>query len=295
MPTPVPPKPAAAKKKTPVAAAPSTRATKSAATRAKTAPRLKPGQRVELGVNPKDICTVIYADDALIAVDKAAGCPVVPTGAFRERSVTHALTTLGYGVTYPISLLDAEATGLVLLTRTPEAAKAMRWNWRSELCKREFVVVAQGDIQGARGRITLPIGSVRVGSQIRHQVMPIDQGGKPAVTTWKLIARGRMMSRLLVTMSGNRTHQIRIHLMAIGYPVVGDKRYGAELTSVPLHALVDLPAKYADSTVVPPHQIALHCSLIRIPHPMTEQMMEFTAPVPRVLIGLMPGAWVLDG
>ncbi len=266
---------------------------------AKTKP-VAPGRKtatkhVELGVSPKDICTVIFADDALIAVNKAAGCPVVPTGPYRLRSVTGALAELGYGVTYPISLLDAEATGLVLLTRTPEAAKAMRWNWRSELCRREFVVVAQGDIQGARGRITLPIGSVREGAQIRHQVMPIDQGGKPAVTTWRLIARGRMMSRLHISLTGGRTHQIRIHLSAIGFPVVGDKRYGAEMTSVPLHALVDLPAKYADSTVVPPHQIALHCSLIRIPHPVTEQMMEFTAPVPRVLIGLMPGAWVLDG
>ncbi len=274
---------------------------KSAAARAKPPAPLRQGMpgtkvaRVELGVSPKDICTVIYADDALIAVNKAPGCPVVPTGAYRLRSVTGALTALGYGVTYPISLLDAEATGLVLLTRTPEAAKAMRWNWRSELCKREFVVVAQGDIPGARGRITLPIGSVREGGHLRHQVMAIDQGGKAAVTSWRLIARGRMMSRLQIAMTGGRTHQIRIHLSAIGYPVVGDKRYGAELTSVPLHALVELPAKYADSTVVPPHQIAMHCSLIRIPHPVTEQMMEFTAPVPRVMIGLMPGAWVLDG
>jgi 23S rRNA-/tRNA-specific pseudouridylate synthase len=104
-----------------------------------------------------------------------------------------------------------------------------------------------------------------------------------------------MMSRLHISMTGGRTHQIRIHLSAIGFPVVGDRRYGAELTSVPLHALVEMPAKYADSTVMPPHQIALHCALIRIPHPTTEQMMEFTAPVPRVIIGLMPGAWVLDG
>ena len=288
MPIPTPPRVAAAKK-------PAVKKPAAKVLPAKPARAAKPGQRVELGVNPKDICTVIFADDALIAVNKAPGCPVVPTGAYRTRSVTGALKALGYGVTYPISLLDAEATGLVLLTRTPEAAKAMRWNWRSELCRREFIVVAQGDISGARGRITLPIGSVREAGQIRHQVMPIDQGGKAAVTTWKLIARGRMMSRLHISMTGGRTHQIRIHLSAIGYPVVGDKRYGAELTSVPLHALVDLPAKYADSTVVPGHQIALHCSLIRVPHPITDQMMEFSAPVPRVLIGLMPGAWVLDG
>lgn len=284
MPTPAP-------KKAPAAAKP--RAKLPAKTKA--APGKTTTKHVELGVNPKDICTVIFADDALIAVNKSAGCPVVPTGPYRLRSVTAALQVLGYGVTYPISLLDAEATGLVLLTRTPEAAKAMRWNWRSELTKREFVVVAQGDINGARGRITLPIGSLREGTQIRHQVMPIDQGGKSAVTTWRLIARGRMMSRLHISMTGGRTHQIRIHLSAIGFPVVGDRRYGAELTSVPLHALVEMPAKYADSTVMPPHQIALHCALIRIPHPTTEQMMEFTAPVPRVIIGLMPGAWVLDG
>lgn len=252
-------------------------------------------KRVDRPLTPKEVCTIIYADEYLIAVNKAAGCPVVPTGLHRARSVVGAVAKQGYGITYPINLLDSEGTGLVLLSRSPEAAKSMRWNWRSDLCKREFVVVASGDINGARGRITLPIGTQKEGNRTRHAVMALDQGGKAAVTAWKLIARGRTMSRLLVTLGGNRTHQIRIHLAAIGFPVVGDKRYGVEMTNVPLEALVEMPAKYGDATKLAPGQIALHCAMIRIPHPMTDQMMEFRAPVPRVIIGLMPGAWVLDG
>ena len=252
-------------------------------------------RRPELPLSPKDVCTIIYVDEAMIAVNKAPGCPVVPTGPYRSRAVTTAVAAQGYGVTYPINLLDAEATGLVLLSRTPEAAKVMRWNWRSDLCKREYVAVAQGDITGARGRITFPIGAVKKGHQLVHQVMPVDQGGKPAATTWKLIARGRTMSRLHITLTGNRTHQIRIHLAAIGYPVVGDKRYGVEMSDTPLEALVGAPAKYADAANLPPYQIAVHLAVIRIPHPESDQLMEFRAPIPRILIALMPGAWILDG
>lgn len=252
-------------------------------------------RRTDPPLSPKDVCTVIYVDHAMIAVNKAPGCPVVPTGPYKARAVTTAVAAQGYGVTYPINLLDAEATGLVLLSRTPEAAKVMRWNWRSDLCKREFVAIAQGDIDGARGRITFPIGSVRKGNQVIHQVMATDQGGKAAATSWKLIARGRTMARLQITMTGNRTHQIRIHLAAIGYPVVGDTRYGVEMSNTPIEALVGIPAKYADAVNLPPYQIAVHLGLIRIPHPETDQLMEFRAPIPRILINLMPGAWILDG
>ena len=159
----------------------------------------------------------------------------------------------------------------------------------------KVALAGEGDITGARGRITFPIGAVKKGHQLVHQVMPVDQGGKPAATTWKLIARGRTMSRLHITLTGNRTHQIRIHLAAIGYPVVGDKRYGVEMSDTPLEALVGAPAKYADAANLPPYQIAVHLAVIRIPHPESDQLMEFRAPIPRILIALMPGAWILDG
>lgn len=258
-------------------------------------PRNKPRKPTnEPNVPPGEVCTVLYEDKDLLVVDKHPGYPVVPAGAYHRRSVLRVLGDLGYGNLYPISLLDAEASGVVILSRSEVAAQALRWNWRSNLCERQFIAVAQGDIQGARGRITLPIGAVRHGQAVRHQVMTDGQGGRPAETRWRLLARGRGMSRLQITLKGGRCHQIRIHLAAIGYPIVGDRVYGAQKTEVPLSALVEMPSKYHDIPTLPPSQIALHCSKVTMPHPLTHEPMEWTAPVPRILLALMPGAWIVD-
>lgn len=245
-------------------------------------------------VAPSDICAVLFADDAIVVVDKRAGFPCVPAGSHQRRSVLLTLAELGFGTLFPISLLDAEATGLVMFSRSEDAAKALRWNWRSNLCKRQYVVVVHGDIPGGRGRITLHIGALRTATGMRHDVLAPENGGRPAVTQWRLIARGRGLSRLLVTMETARTHQIRIHFAAVGHPVVNDRLYSRAMTDVPLHALVELPAKYRDATVLPPNHIGVHCSRIAMPHPVTNDRIEFAAPAPRVLLGLMPGAWIVD-
>ena len=267
----------------------------SAVPRAPKPVRPKKKARMEPFVAPTDVCTPIYCDEHLLVVNKAAGFPVVPAGAYHQRSVLRSVAEQGYGAVFPISLLDPEATGLVLLSRSEAAAQALRWNWRSNLCERQYLAVTQGDIVGARGRITLTIGAVRYGplSQ-RHRVVPLEDGGRPAVTNWKLLARGRGLSRLLVTLKGGRCHQIRIHLAAIGFPIVGDRAYASASTAVPLSALVEMPTKYRDATVLAPGQIALHCMRVTMPHPMTNQPMVFEAPPPRVVLGLMPGAWVVD-
>jgi len=260
--------------------------------------RKTPGSRKarsEPVVAPADICSVVYCDNDLIAANKAAGYPVSPSGAFHRRSVLMALAELGFGELFPVNLLDREASGLVLFSRSKPAAKALRWNWRSNLCKRQYMAVVQGDITGARGRITYPIGSKGKGpGSRRRRVMSLEEGGRPATTRWKLIARGRGMSRVQIKLDTGRCHQIRIHLAAIGHPVVNDKVYTERLGEVPLSALVDMPERYRDAKKLPAWQIGLHSMHIELPHPITNAPMSFNAPPPRILFDLMPGAWVVD-
>jgi 23S rRNA pseudouridine1911/1915/1917 synthase len=246
-------------------------------------------------VAPADICSVIYCDEHLIAANKQAGYPVSPSGAYHRRSVLMALNELGFGELYPVNLLDREATGLVLFSRSKQTAKALRTRWRGPKCRREFLIVVEGDVTGARGRITFPIGSAdnsRGGG--RRQVMAIEDGGRPAVTSWRLVARGRGRSRILATIGGNRSQQIRIHMAAIGHPLVNDRSYVERATDVPLSALVELPERYREIRKMPNYQIAMHAGRIEILHPVTDQVLEFHVPPPRLLLDLMPGAWVVD-
>ncbi len=257
-----------------------------------------PGRRAksEPVVAPADICSVVYCDDDLVVASKAAGYPVVPSGAYHRRSVLMALAELGFSGLFPVSLLDREATGIVLFSRSEQAAKSLRWNWRSNLCERQFIAVVDGSITGARGRITLPIGIPKgkgKGNR-RRQVLPVDQGGRSATTKWKLLARGRGKSRLLISLNAGRSHQIRIHLAAIGHPVVNEKLYVPKTTEMPLKALVDVPDTRQDVRTLPAYQIGLHCMRVNIPHPTGGHEVHFKAPIPRRLLDLMPGAWVVD-
>ncbi len=252
-------------------------------------------KRAEPDVPLATICRIVHMDEYLIVVNKNAGFPVVPSGPFQKRSVLLALAAAGHGPLFPVHLLDPEATGLLLLSRTELAAQALRWNWRSSLCTREFIAVLQGDIAGGRGRITRAIGALQVGDHIRHDVVPGDQGGRNAVTSWCLLARGKGMARVRVTLHAGRCRQIRAHFAAIGYPIVGDRNYARARTDVPLGALVDLPTKYKEIENLPRNQIALHCSRIELPHPATQEMTVWQAPIPRAILALMPGAWIVNG
>lgn len=253
------------------------------------------GARREPQLPPEAICTVIRADEHLVVVDKKAGFPVTPASQYQHRSVVRALQRMGFDQVYPVNLLDREATGLVLLSRDEATAKSMRWNWRSNLCERDYIAVAQGDIAGARGRITYPIGMVQRGKRKRRGVLPTDQGGRPAATRWRLLARGRGMSRLLLTVNAGRCHQLRIHLAAIGHPVVNERVYIERNRETPLDSLLEeLDTRRHDVRRLPPHQVGLHCWRVRVPHPTTGEMMALEAPVPRELLDLMPGAWVVD-
>jgi 23S rRNA-/tRNA-specific pseudouridylate synthase len=246
-------------------------------------------------LDPRQICTVVHQDEHLVVVDKHAGFPVAPSAQYQQRSVLRALVELGLGHCNPVSLFDREASGLVLLSRDASTARSLRWHWRSPGCERRYIAVAQGDIAGARGRITFPIGMVQVGRRRRRGVLPVDQGGKPAETRWRLLARGRGMSRLLLTMEGDRCHQARIHLAAVGHPLVNERSYLERNTQTPMDSLLeDLDHRRRDIRKLPAHQIALHLWQVELEHPVFGDHLALEAPIPRELLDLMPGAWIVD-
>lgn len=258
-------------------------------------PRKKRGKpAVEPPCAPTEVCRILFADEHLVVVDKSGGFPVTPTGAFHKRSVLMALRAQGIETAFPINLLDAEASGLVLLSRTAEAAQALRWNWRSKLCVRTYIAIVQGDIQGIKGRISHAIGAVSSSGGMRHRTLAVEEGGRAAVTDWKLQARSRGMSRLELNVKSSRCHQVRIHLAAIGHPVIGDRIHGRNVGEVPLEALVELPSKYQEGPVFPNGQIALHFFRVSMPHPVTQQEVRWQAPLPRAMTALMPGVWVME-
>lgn len=131
---------------------------------------------------------------------------------------------------------------------------------------REYLAVTQGEPPAAEGLIDLPIAKAE-GATVRRCVSP---AGKPAVTHYRVLRRGGGRALVLLRLETGRTHQIRVHLAALGCPVAGDFLYGEELTALP-------------------GRFALHSHRLLLRHPLTGEEMTLCSPLPPALGGAYAG------
>ncbi|MGI6147745.1 MAG: RluA family pseudouridine synthase [Firmicutes bacterium] len=181
---------------------------------------------------------VVYEDDFLLAVDKPPGMPVHPTGTYSRGTLAQGLAHYfeQQGLSTKVRLvhrLDKDTSGLVLVAKEPYTLENLIRQRASGRLKREYLAVVEGSMLHDEGTIALPIGRVE-GSGIRRGYVPT---GKPARTQYEVIRRGRNWSLVRLTLATGRTHQIRVHMEAIGHPLVGDAVYGRPAQDCPRQAL----------------------------------------------------------
>ncbi|HIE21903.1 MAG TPA: RluA family pseudouridine synthase [Acidimicrobiia bacterium] len=210
---------------------------------------------------------VLYEDDDVIVVDKPAGVVVHPgAGQTRGTLVAGLLYRFpelsGVGVAGRWGLvhrLDKDTSGVLLVARTSSAFETLGEQMRRREITRVYQALAQGVFDAPTGTIDAPIG--------RHPTHPMRQaiipGGRPARTHFEVEREYRdpECSLLTVTLETGRTHQIRVHLAAIGHPVVGDRVYGASSD-------LDVP------------RIFLHARRAEFTHPTTGETVIVEAPLP---------------
>jgi 23S rRNA pseudouridine1911/1915/1917 synthase len=217
---------------------------------------------------------VLYEDDDVIVVDKPAGVIVHP-GAGQTKG------TLAAGLLYRfpelrgvgaagrwglVHRLDKDTSGVLLVARTPAAFETLGHQIRRRDITRVYQALAQGVFDAPTGTIDAPIG--------RHPTHPMRQavipGGRPARTHFEVEReyRDAGCSLLTVTLETGRTHQIRVHLAAIGHPVVGDRVYGAP-------SELDVP------------RIFLHARRVEFTHPTTGETVIVEAPLPDDLAAVL--------
>jgi 23S rRNA pseudouridine1911/1915/1917 synthase len=218
---------------------------------------------------------VVYEDESLAVLNKPAGLVVHPAHG-------HAAGTLLNGLlarypelrTWPeeegfpglVHRLDRDTSGLLVVARTPAARAALRAQFKAAQVHKVYLALVSGRPELERARIDSPIGR---DPQRRKRMAVLPKGGRRAVTEYRVLEHLGSYTLLEVRPETGRTHQIRVHLAAIGHPVVGDRVYGPQRQRLALDRLF------------------LHAAQLTFRHPVTGEEMTFTAPLPPELEGVL--------
>ena len=186
---------------------------------------------IEIDVAPgaEDIpLEVRYEDDHVLVVSKPAGLVSHPVRNRQSGTLVNALLGLGkpLGMLDPsrpgiVHRLDKETSGLLLVAKDDDTQRRLREEMKARRVERRYYALVRAGLPGS-GTIEAPIGR----HPARRTLMAVVSGGRPAVTHYEVIESNERVALLDVKLETGRTHQIRVHLAHIGYPVLGDRVYG---------------------------------------------------------------------
>ena len=189
----------------------------------------------ELPLVPQDLpLDIVYEDGDLIVVNKARGMVVHPAPGHADGTLVNALlfhcgdTLSGIGgCRRPgiVHRIDKDTSGLLVAAKTDAAHQALSAQLGDHSLFREYLAVANGSFRAEEGTVDRPVG--RCPSD-RKRMAVVERGGRSAVTHWQVLARYRGYALLSCRLETGRTHQIRVHMAAIGHPLLGDGLYGAK-------------------------------------------------------------------
>ena len=217
---------------------------------------------------------ILHEDEEILVLDKPPGLVVHPGAGNPAGTLVNALlhhrpdlrTLPRAGI---VHRLDKDTSGVMVVACTPGAHTALVRQLEERSVKREYQAVCLGVMTGG-GTVNAPIG--------RHPVdrvrMAVREGGREAVTHYRLVERFRGHTHLLCRLETGRTHQIRVHLAHIRHPIVGDPVYGGRL-AIPAGASQALAAALRGF-----RRQALHAVRLELVHPGRGEMVHFEAPLP---------------
>ena len=170
---------------------------------------------------PQDPIEIIYQDNALLVVNKPAGLLSVPGKTEDQSDCLEARLRAQFRDTYLVHRLDMDTSGLIVFARKKRVQRHLNAQFENRTVKKTYVALVSGEVLEDAGRINL---AMRTDWPNRPLQMIADDG-KPAITDWKVLERGAGFSRVELRPETGRTHQLRLHMKAIGHPILGDRFY----------------------------------------------------------------------
>ena len=260
-------------------------------TKVKASHRVSPGEVIEVTL-PKpppseavaeDIpLEIIYEDEALIIVNKAAGMVTHPAYANYSGTLVNALLHHSQSLSGVNSAqrpgivhrLDKDTTGLMVVAKTDQAHHALAMQFSKRTIDREYWAVIWGVMKKKKGIIEASLGR----SKRDRKKVTVTAEGKHAVTEYEVLESFGYLSLVRLKLKTGRTHQIRVHLAHIGHPVFGDPTYGGR--SETWGGLSGQKARQAARFLKIIGRQALHAKTLGFVHPMTKEQMKFDSELP---------------
>lgn len=222
----------------------------------------------ELEIVAEDLpIEIVYEDDDVAVVNKPQGMVVHPSAGHAQGTLVNALMyhmknlSSINGVIRPgiVHRIDKDTSGLLMIAKNDQAHEALAQQLKDKTSLRKYIALVHGIIPHEKGTINAPIGR----SKVDRKIQAIREDGKPAVTHFTVLERFENFTLVELQLETGRTHQIRVHMKYIGYPLAGDPVYGPKKT-------------------LKGNGQFLHAKLLGFTHPQTNERMTFEAPLPEV-------------
>ena len=213
---------------------------------------------IEFDYQPPDVpLAVLFQDDQVIVADKPAGLLSVPGKLAGRRDCLESRLRAEFWDALLVHRLDCDTSGLMIFARTKAAQGFLGQEFEQRRARKSYVARVLGRVEGDCGRIDLPIGSDWP-NRPKQMVDPVN--GRAAVTDWQVIGRGDDETRVRLSPLTGRSHQLRVHMLALGHPILGDQIYSGDA------------ARFA--------RLMLHAETLALHHPGTKEWVEFRAACP---------------
>jgi 23S rRNA pseudouridine1911/1915/1917 synthase len=217
---------------------------------------------------------IVFKDRSLLVINKPPGLVVHPGAGNAAHTMQNALLAFDPKLAIVpragiVHRLDKDTSGLLVVARTPEVHTALVAALAEREVERHYIALCTG-VMTAGGTVDEPIGRHRS----QRTRMAVRSDGRPAVTHYRVLKRFRAHTLVRAELETGRTHQIRVHLAHIGFPVVGDPAYAGRRRT-PAGASARLVALLAEFK-----RQALHAARLKLEHPVTGKEVEWEAPLP---------------
>ena len=221
-----------------------------------------------LELTPEDIpLEIVYEDEDVAVVNKPQGMVVHPSAGHPNGTLVNALLfhmkdlssindVIRPGIVHRI---DKDTSGLLMIAKNDFAHESLAKQLKEKTSLRKYVALVHGVIPHEKGIIEAPIGR----SKTDRKMQAVIEEGKPAVTHFQVLERFAEFTLVELQLETGRTHQIRVHMKYIGYPLAGDPVYGPKKT-------------------LKGHGQFLHAQVLGFEHPRTGEFLTFEAPIPEI-------------